>query len=110
MQEKQWKTGRVQALLNSGVTDPAKVAKALKLQQTYISRGVNPMDALAHATSVAVWNKNAGMGVYEVNSHARESFIKRTMEQVKQGTPGLNDAQARSRVEQILAEMEDFET
>lgn len=117
--EKQWKTGRVQALLNNGVTDPGKVAKALKLQKDYMQTpdgkhgnymGLSSTAALERAVSVAKWNRDAGMGVYEINSRARESFIKRTMDQVKEGTPGLSDVDARSRVEQILAEMEYFET
>lgn len=105
------KDGSVQALLNNGITDPGKVAKALKLRSDYMSKnGMDSISALERAVSVAKWNRDAGMGVYEINSRARESFIKRTMEQVQEGTPGLSNADARSRVEQILAEMEYFET
>lgn len=105
------KDGSVQALLNNGITDPGKVAKALKLRSDYMSKnGMDSMSALERAVSVAKWNRDAGMGVYEINSRSRESFIKRTMEQVQQGTPGLSDKDARSRVEQILEEMEYFET
>lgn len=101
--------GSVQALLNNGITDPGKVAKALALRQKYIDRGMNDIDSLERAVSVAKWNRDSGMGVYEVNSHARETFIKGTAKQIMDNT-GMSENAARRRVEDILKDMEYFET
>lgn len=99
--------GSVQALLNNGIADPKKVGKALKLRDKYVKSGMNDDAALQRAVSMAVWNRDSGKGIYEINSRARESFIKQTVEQIKQS--GVDEAEAKSRVQQILDDMESFE-
>ena len=103
------KDGSVQALLNNGISDPTKVAKALKLKSKYKSRGLNDDAALQRAVAMAKWNRDAGKGIYEINSRARQSFITQTVEQIKQSDPNVSENEARNRVEQILEDMESFE-
>ena len=104
------KDGSVQALLNNGITDPSKVAKALKLRNKYKSKGMSDDAALQRAVAMAKWNRDSGKGIYEINSRARDSFIKQTMEQIRESDPdNYNEAEAKSRVQQILDDMESFE-
>ena len=100
--------GSVQALLNNGISDKSKVAKALKLKKEYKRKGMNDDAALQRAVAMAKWNKDAGKGIYEVNSRARQSFIEQTMKQIQEDSD-IDDNEARSRVEQILKDMESFE-
>ncbi len=101
------KDGSVQALLNNGITDVNKVGKALKLRDKYMRQGMSDDAALHRAVAVAKWNRDAGKGIYEINSRARESFIKQTIDQIQDANPGVD---AKSRVEQLLEDMESFET
>lgn len=101
--------GSVQALLNNGISDKSKVAKALKLKKEYKRKGMNDDAALQRAVAMAKWNKDAGKGIYEVNSRARQSFIEQTMKQIQENDDSITDNEARSRVEQILKDMESFE-
>lgn len=118
-QKQQCKTGRVQALLNNGVTDPTKVAKALSLQKKlekgmpdkagHPTRAVmSSRDALEAAVATAKWNRDISTRVYDPMSRDRAEFERKLTEKLKNG--GMSDPQAKSRVQEILDDMESFET
>ena len=112
------KDGSVQALLNNGIYDPNKMGKALKLQKKYAEqiRKNNPGlskqkiedQALTQAVAMAKWNRDVSTRIYDPMSRDRMAFEKRLQEQLE-NEGGMDKASAKSRVEEILNDLETFE-
>ncbi len=112
------KDGSVQALLNNGIYDPNKMGKALKLQKKYAAqiRKSNPGlstqqvedQALTQAVAMAKWNRDVSTRIYDPMSRDRMAFEKRLQEQLE-NEGGMDKASAKSRVEEILNDLETFE-
>lgn len=111
--------GRVQALLNNGITDPNKVAKALslekKLEKGMLDKNKHPTravmtrnEALEAAVATAKWNRDISTRVYDPMSRERAEFENKLTKKLT--AQGMTDAQAKSRVQEILDDMESFET
>ncbi len=111
--------GRVQALLNNGITDPNKVAKALslekKLEKGMPDKNKHPTravmtrnEALEAAVATAKWNRDISTRVYDPMSRERAEFENKLTKKLT--AQGMTDVQAKSRVQEILDDMESFET
>ena len=70
------KNKEVQALLNANITDPGKIAKALKLKKEYIDKGryKDNDKALQHAVAMAQWNRDVNPGVFNTFSRENSAF------------------------------------
>ncbi len=70
-------------------------------------------ERLKKAVSIAVWNRDAGKGIYEKNSRARKSFIEQTTKQIqKQGKESgvnISASDAEERVNEIVGYLEQLE-
>lgn len=112
------KDGSVQALLNNGIYDPNKMGKALKLQKKYAEqiRKNNPKlstqevqdQALTQAVAMAKWNRDVSTRIYSKNSRDQIAFKSSLLKQLQE-EGGMNEASAKSRVEEILNDLETFE-
>lgn len=105
--------------MNNGITDPNKVAKALSLRKKlengmpnksgHPTRAVmSSQDALQAAVATAKWNRDISTRVYDPMSRDRAEFERKLTEKLKNG--GMTDSQAKSRVQEIIDDMESFET
>ncbi len=101
--------GSVQALLNSNITDPKMVGKALKVRDKYLGKGWSEDEALNRAVAIAKWHRDSGKAIYEKNSYARQVFRSQTLNEIMKNNPTLSQEAALSRVDEILEEMESFE-
>ncbi len=114
------KDGSVQALLNNGIYDPNKIGKALKLRDN-LMKGMpdkngrptralmtNPDEALTQAVATAKWNRDVSTRIYDPMSRDRMAFESRLLKQLKE-EGGMGEAAAKSRVQEILEDMESFE-
>ena len=113
---KAMRDGTVQSFLDNNITDPVKIAKALKLRNDYmagergVGREMDVNEATERAIAMAKWNRDSGMRIYETNSYARETFRKNAIEKIKQSNPNLSDDELGKRVDQILDDMVYFES
>lgn len=59
----------VQAFLNSNITDPKKIGKALTYQKKFMAKGMSVDQALERAVAVAQWSRDINPGVFAPNSN-----------------------------------------
>ncbi len=108
------KDGSVQACLNNGIQDPSKMGKILKLrdklEKKYISRGMNQEQArdqaLARAIGVGKYSSAVSPRIIDKFSQERAIFDRRMMNQLT--ASGMSQEQAKSKVDELLEELDDF--
>lgn len=111
------KNGDVQALLNSNITDPAKLAKAVKLKNQYVKdwgEGKTgkelkkiEAEALKRTISVAQWNRDLGPEVLVAGSQKQAYFKKFLRNSIGDS---MSEEKAQAQIQHLLNEMEFFET
>lgn len=106
--QKAIKDGSVQALLNNNVTDPGKVAKALALKKKYMASGLSDDQALVKAVAMAKWNRDVNPGIFNPNSREETVFKNNLFKQLT--ASGMGNDEAKSRIDEILKDLEYFET
>lgn len=106
--KKAMKDGSVQALLNNNVTDPSKIGKAIRLRDNYIKKGMSDDQALTKAVAMAKWNRDANPGIYAPMSNEQIRWKKNMIDRLT--SQGYNNADAGRKVDEILADLETFET
>lgn len=106
------KNGDVQSLLNNNVTDPGKVAKALKLKNKYLDDAkknkVNLSDneALTRAVAMAKWNRDINPGVFAPGSREQTNFKNYLRQRIGDS---MSDQAAEEQIRQIMDDLESFE-
>ena len=98
------KEGHVQAFLNKGVTNVAKIGKALALMEKNELGAKNETDGLAKAVALTVLDKTIDHSIYDRTSIHRATFIEREVEELEEA--GLDEKTATEKVEQILKNLE----
>lgn len=115
------KDGSVQALLNNGIYDPNKIGKALKLRDDLMKDKKDPKtgkirrkaikdpdQALTMAVATAKWNRDVSTRIYDPMSRDRVAFEQRLFKQLTE-EGRMNKEDAKTRVEDILEDLEKFE-
>ena len=93
------KDGSIQAFLNKGITDPAKIGKSLAL----LNKG--KVKSLEEAVAVAQWNRDLGPAIFDPSSEHRRNYIDRTLKELKKRSSDpstFNEDTARARIEDVL--------
>ena len=96
--------GQVQAFLNKGVTDVAKIGKALALMEKNELGARNEADGLEKAVALTVLDKSINHSIYDRTSMHRAAFIEREVEELVES--GMKKETATEKVEKILKNLE----
>ena len=106
--KKAMKDGSVQALLNNNVTDPSKIGKAIRLRDNYIKKGMDKDQALNKAVAMAKWNRDANPGIYAPMSNEQIRWKSNMLNKLT--AQGYDKTQASHKVDEILEDLESFES
>lgn len=96
----------VQAFLNNNVTDPAKIAKALKLRERYKGQ-MGEREALQKSVAMAMWHRDINPGIFNPGSREQIAWKNNLTKQLMAN--GESQSQASRDVDKILDELQYFD-
>ena len=102
------KNGSIQAFLNNNITDKSKIGKAMKLQKQYKEAGMSDDQALQRSIAMAKWSRDANPGIFNTMSTEQQAFKNNLYNKLTQ--QGYDEEKARAKVDEILSDLESFET
>lgn len=98
----------VQAFLNNNVTDPGKIAKALKLREKYKQEGLGEREALQKSVAMSMWRRDINPGIFNPGSREQISWKNNLVKQAVAN--GMSQSQASRDVDKILDELQYFDS
>lgn len=97
----------VQAFLNNNITDPAKIAKALKLRRDKYA-DLGEKESLQKAVAMSMWHRDINPGIFNPGSREQMSWKNNLVKQLMAN--GESQSQASRDVDKILDDLQYFDS